>query len=157
MRSSKHKTILLLATTAVATLVLVAVLVESPSSHAVSPPRFDATVEHTDKSQPLRFEPEVSSPAPGTPEVEAVTASTESKSEQVAVRDSEEKRKEWFPERVIMSEEGDTAYSLAWQYYGTRRLFGKIIDANPDLPWRDRLEAKMIVVLPEYDVAELDD
>jgi phage tail protein X len=56
---------------------------------------------------------------------------------------------DYQPKRTVVAEAGDTAFSLAIEYYGARNLFRKIIDANPDLPWSDRLKGGEEVVLPE--------
>lgn len=55
--------------------------------------------------------------------------------------------------RTVIAEPGDTAFSLAIEYYGARNLFRKIIDANPSLPWSDRLKGGEEVMLPEIGTA----
>jgi len=57
---------------------------------------------------------------------------------------------DYYPRRVITAEAGDTAYSLAIEYYGARYMFRKIYEANPELPWSDRLQGGEQVVLPEH-------
>jgi LysM repeat protein len=56
---------------------------------------------------------------------------------------------DYQPQRTVVAEAGDTAFSLAIEYYGARNLFRKIVDANPTLPWSDRLKGGEEVVLPE--------
>lgn len=71
-----------------------------------------------------------------------------------AVKAAETKAKgEWFPARTVTAEAGDTAYSLAIEYYGNMYLFRKIVDANPELAWGDRLKGGEQVSLPEYGTA----
>jgi LysM repeat protein len=60
---------------------------------------------------------------------------------------------DYQPKRIVIAEAGDTAFSLAIEYYGARNLFRKIVDANPDLPWSDRLSGGEEVVLPEIGTA----
>jgi LysM repeat protein len=60
---------------------------------------------------------------------------------------------DYYPKRTVTAEPGDTAFSLAIEYYGARNLFRKIIDANPELPWSDRLKGGEQVMLPEYGTA----
>jgi LysM repeat protein len=55
--------------------------------------------------------------------------------------------------RTVIAEPGDTAFSLAIEYYGARNLFRKIIDANPTLPWSDRWKGGEEVMLPEIGTA----
>jgi hypothetical protein len=50
----------------------------------------------------------------------------------------------------VIAEAGDTAFSLAVEWYENRRMFRLIVDANPDLPWADRLLGGEQVVLPEH-------
>lgn len=57
---------------------------------------------------------------------------------------------DYFPRRVIKAEAGDTAMGLAVEHYGARHMFRLIMDANPDLPWADRLKGGEDVVLPEW-------
>lgn len=57
---------------------------------------------------------------------------------------------DYFPRRVIKAEAGDTAMGLAVEHYGARHLFRMIMEANPDLPWADRLKGGEEVVLPEW-------
>lgn len=57
---------------------------------------------------------------------------------------------DYQPERTVTAEPGDTAFSLAIEYYGARNLFRKIIDANPKLPWSDRLKGGEQVMLPAH-------
>lgn len=57
---------------------------------------------------------------------------------------------EYYPRRVITAEQGDTAFSVAIEYYGARALFRKVLDANPELPWSERLKGGEQVVLPEH-------
>ncbi|MCB9895355.1 MAG: LysM peptidoglycan-binding domain-containing protein [Planctomycetes bacterium] len=57
---------------------------------------------------------------------------------------------DYYPKRVVVAEPGDTAFSLAIEYYGARNLFRKIIDANPELTWSDRLKGGEQVMLPEH-------
>ena len=57
---------------------------------------------------------------------------------------------DFYPKRVVVAEAGDTAFSLAIEYYGARNLFRKIIDANPTLTWSDRLKGGEQVMLPEH-------
>ncbi|MCC7508696.1 MAG: LysM peptidoglycan-binding domain-containing protein [Planctomycetes bacterium] len=71
-----------------------------------------------------------------------------------AVKAAETKPKgDWFPARTVTAEAGDTAYSLAIEYYGNMYLFRKIVDANPELAWGDRLKGGEQVSLPEYGTA----
>ena len=60
---------------------------------------------------------------------------------------------DYQPRRVVTAEAGDTAFSLAIEHYGARNMFRKIIDANPELPWQDRLKGGEQVVLPEIGTA----
>lgn len=60
---------------------------------------------------------------------------------------------DWFPARSITAEAGDTAYSLAVQYYGNMYMFRKIVDANPGIQWDDRLKGGESVSLPEHGTA----
>ncbi|MBX3459482.1 MAG: LysM peptidoglycan-binding domain-containing protein [Planctomycetes bacterium] len=60
---------------------------------------------------------------------------------------------DWFPARSVTAEAGDTAYSLAVQYYGNMYLFRKIVDANPGIKWDDRLKGGESVSLPEHGTA----
>lgn len=60
---------------------------------------------------------------------------------------------DYQPERTVVAEAGDTAFSLAIEYYGARNLFRKIIDANPKLPWSDRLKGGEQVMLPAHGTA----
>ena len=60
---------------------------------------------------------------------------------------------DYQPRRTVIAEAGDTAFSLAIEYYGARNLFRKIVDANPTLPWSDRLSGGEEVVLPEIGTA----
>lgn len=60
---------------------------------------------------------------------------------------------EYYAKRVVTAEAGDTAYSLAIEYYGARYMFRKIYEANPDLPWSDRLKGGEQVTLPEHGTA----
>ncbi|MCA8911510.1 MAG: LysM peptidoglycan-binding domain-containing protein [Planctomycetes bacterium] len=60
---------------------------------------------------------------------------------------------DYYPQRTVTAEAGDTAFSLAIEYYGARNLFRKIIDANPELPWSDRLKGGEQVMLPEHGAA----
>lgn len=57
---------------------------------------------------------------------------------------------DYFPRRVVVAEPGDTAFSLAIEHYGSRQMFRMIVDANPLLPWVDRLSGGEEVVLPEF-------
>ncbi len=57
---------------------------------------------------------------------------------------------DYFPRRTVVAEPGDTAYSLAIEHYGARLMFRKIMEANPTLPWSDRLRGGEEVVLPEH-------
>ncbi|MCB9933993.1 MAG: LysM peptidoglycan-binding domain-containing protein [Planctomycetes bacterium] len=59
-------------------------------------------------------------------------------------------RGDYFPRRTVIAEPGDTAFQLAIEYYGARNMFRKIMDANPTLPWTDRLKGGEQVVLPEH-------
>ncbi len=59
-----------------------------------------------------------------------------------------------FARRVVKAEAGDTAFSLAIEYYGARALFRLIMEANPDLPWSDRLKGGEEVVLPQWGEVE---
>lgn len=59
-----------------------------------------------------------------------------------------------FSKRVVKAEAGDTAFSLAIEYYGARSMFRLIMEANPNLPWSDRLKGGEEVVLPAYGQAE---
>lgn len=59
-----------------------------------------------------------------------------------------------FARRVVKAEPGDTAFSLAIEYYGARSLFRLIMEANPTLPWSDRLKGGEEVVLPEWGQVE---
>ena len=60
---------------------------------------------------------------------------------------------DYQPARTVIAEPGDTAFSLAIEYYGARNLFRKIIDANPKLPWSDRLTGGEEVLLPSHGTA----
>jgi LysM repeat protein len=60
---------------------------------------------------------------------------------------------DYQPSRTVIAEPGDTAFSLAIEYYGARNLFRKIIDANPTLTWSDRLKGGEEVLLPEVGTA----
>jgi len=60
---------------------------------------------------------------------------------------------EYFARRVITAEAGDTAFQLAIEHYGTISMFERIIRANPELPWKDRLLGGEQVVLPEWGTA----
>jgi hypothetical protein len=53
----------------------------------------------------------------------------------------------------VIAEPGDTAFSLAIEYYGARNLFRKIIEANPTLTWSDRLKGGEEVLLPAIGTA----
>ncbi|GIK53842.1 MAG: hypothetical protein BroJett014_28150 [Planctomycetota bacterium] len=55
-----------------------------------------------------------------------------------------------FPQRTVKAEAGDTAFSLAIEYYGSRSLFRMIVEANPNLPWSDRLKGGEEVLLPAW-------
>ncbi|MBZ0134776.1 MAG: LysM peptidoglycan-binding domain-containing protein [Planctomycetes bacterium] len=60
---------------------------------------------------------------------------------------------EYYPERTVTAEPGDTAYSLAIEYYGARYMFRKIYEANPGLTWSDRLKGGEQVTLPAHGTA----
>jgi LysM repeat protein len=60
---------------------------------------------------------------------------------------------EYHPRRVVTAEAGDTAYSLAIEYYGARAMFRRIVQANPELSWGDKLKGGEQVVLPEFGTA----
>lgn len=64
-----------------------------------------------------------------------------------------QKTGEYFPRRVITAEAGDTAFQLAVEHYGSISMFERIIQANPGLPWKDRLVGGEQVVLPEWGTA----
>lgn len=64
-----------------------------------------------------------------------------------------QKSGEYFPRRVITAEAGDTAFQLAVEHYGSISMFERIIQANPGLPWKDRLVGGEQVVLPEWGTA----
>lgn len=76
----------------------------------------------------------------------------EAGAEAVAKAGTSESRPEgdYFPRRVVTAEAGDTAYSLAIEYYGARYMFRMITEANPGLSWGDRLKGGEQVVLPEH-------
>ncbi|MCC6572699.1 MAG: LysM peptidoglycan-binding domain-containing protein [Planctomycetes bacterium] len=77
-----------------------------------------------------------------------VPASADAAKAMVAAKEAE--KPAGFPERTVKAEAGDTAYSLAIEYYGSRSLFRTIMSANPDLPWADRLKGGEEVRLPAY-------
>lgn len=67
-----------------------------------------------------------------------------------AAAEPEKTEPKGFARRVVKAEPGDTAFSLAIEYYGARSLFRLIMDANPSLPWGDRLKGGEEVILPEW-------
>ena len=68
----------------------------------------------------------------------------------VVEQPAEKAESKGVPQRVVKAEAGDTAFSLAIEYYGSRSLFRMIVDANPTLPWSDRLKGGEEVILPAY-------
>ncbi|MBE7491406.1 MAG: LysM peptidoglycan-binding domain-containing protein [Planctomycetes bacterium] len=60
------------------------------------------------------------------------------------------KKPDYYPRRVITAQPGDTAFQLAVEHYGSISMFERIIQANPGLPWKDRLAGGEQVVLPEW-------
>ncbi len=63
---------------------------------------------------------------------------------------AEAEKPKGFAERTVTAEAGDTAYSLAIEYYGSRSLFRMVMEANPELPWADRLKGGEQVKLPAW-------
>lgn len=57
---------------------------------------------------------------------------------------------DYFPQRTITAQPGDTAFQLAVEHYGSISMYDRIIKANPGLPWKDRLVGGEQVTLPEW-------
>jgi len=60
---------------------------------------------------------------------------------------------DYVPQRTVIAEAGDTAFSLAIEYYGARNLFRKIVDANPGIDWSERRQGGEEVILPALGTA----
>lgn len=57
---------------------------------------------------------------------------------------------EYYPRRVITAEAGDTVFMLAVEHYGAKHMFRKIVEANPEIDWTNRLSGGEQVLLPEH-------